>query len=121
MDRRRKENLLIIAAVAVVVIGFLFMFSKRWHSRLNGNDSLDVTRLHDATTVSSLIGRGTDVRQDFVCPYDTIKELVIIFSKTQRLSRSHCLTASCRFSLRRCLCSISAASIAPGSVSGPAV
>jgi hypothetical protein len=82
MDRRRKENLLIIAAVAVVVIGFLFMFSKRWHSRLNGNDSLDVTRIHDATAISSLIGSGTDVRQDFVCPYDTIKELVIIFSKT---------------------------------------
>ena len=58
------------------------MFSNRWHSRLNGNDSLDVTRIHDATTVSSLIGRGTDVRQDFVCPYDSIKEIVIIFNKT---------------------------------------
>ena len=82
MDRRRKENLLIMAAVAIIAISFLFMFSKRWHSRLNGNDSLDVTKIHDATTVSALIGRGTDVRQDFVCPYDRIKELAIIFNKT---------------------------------------
>ncbi|MBR4461180.1 MAG: hypothetical protein IKS51_01145 [Erysipelotrichaceae bacterium] len=82
MDRRRKENLLILAALTIVAVSFLFMFSKRWHSRLNGNDSLDVTKIHDATTVSSFLGRGTDVRQDFTCPYDTIKELVIIFNKT---------------------------------------
>ncbi|MBQ6559506.1 MAG: hypothetical protein IJL85_01615 [Erysipelotrichaceae bacterium] len=82
MDRRRKENLLIVAALAIVAVSFVFMFSEHWHSRLNGNDSLDVTKIHDATTVSSLLGRGTEVSQDFTCPYDTIKELVIIFNKT---------------------------------------
>ncbi len=89
MDRRRKENLLIMAALAIVFVSFLFMFSKRWHSRLNGNDSLDVTRIHDATAISSLIGRGTDVRQDFICPYDTIKEIVIIFNKTDETNQEN--------------------------------
>ncbi len=82
MDRHRKENLLILVAAAVVVISFLFMFSRNWHSRLNGNDSLDVTKIHEATAVSSFIGKGTEVSQDFVCPYNTVKELVIIFNKT---------------------------------------
>ncbi|MBR4422026.1 MAG: hypothetical protein IKS69_05785 [Erysipelotrichaceae bacterium] len=82
MDRRRQENILIAIALILIAVSFIFMFSKRYHSRLNGNDSLDVTKIHDATTVSSLINRGSTVSQDFVCPYDRISELVIIFNKT---------------------------------------
>ena len=82
MDRRRKENLLILFALAIAVISFVLMFSNHWHSRLNGNDSLDVTKIHDATAISAIISRGMEVSQDFTCPYDRIKELVIIFNKT---------------------------------------
>ena len=82
MDRRRTENILIAIALILIAVTFFFMFSKRYHSRLNGNDSLDVTKIHEATTVSSLINRGSTVSQDFVCPYDRISSLVIIFNKT---------------------------------------
>ena len=82
MDRRRIENILIAIALIMIAVSFALMFSKRYHSRLNGNDSLDVTKIHEATTVSSLINRNSTVSQDFVCPYDRISTLVIIFNKT---------------------------------------